>query len=95
MMMLYELQTCPCWGGGNGMGGWGMNGGPMWGFGMFWPLLWLLVLAVIVIGVVYLFSNRTSVAESSRAMDVLRERYARGEIGEEEFDERAARLYSR
>lgn len=94
-MMFTVLQSCPCWGGGSGMGGWGMGGSGMWGFGFLWPLLWLLVIAVVVIGAVYLFRSRTNGFGSDRAMELLREQYARGEISDEEFEERSSRLSTR
>ncbi len=77
------------------MGGWGMGGGGLWGLGFLWPLLWLLVIAVVVIGAVYLVGTRTDRFGGDRAMEVLREQYARGEISEDEFEERASRLSTR
>lgn len=93
--MMTVGQTCPCWGGGSGMGAWGMGGSGLWGLGVLWPLLWLLVIAVLVIGTVYLFRNGVGRAGSDRALDLLRDRYARGEISDEEFEERSPRLSSR
>ena len=67
------------WGGG---AGWGMLGAlPM-------LLLWVLVGVAIVIAVRWLAAGRASGAGSDRALDILRERFARGEIAKEEFDER-------
>ena len=60
MTQFTVLQTCPCWGGGSGMGGWGMGGSGMWGFGF----LWLLVIAVVVIGAVCLFTNKSGPGKS-------------------------------
>jgi putative membrane protein len=71
-----------------------MGGSGMWEFGFLWPLLWLLVIAVVVIGAVYLFTNRSSTGRSDEAMELLREQYARGEIGDEEFDDRSSKLTS-
>jgi putative membrane protein len=91
-MIFQILQMGPHWGGG-GMGDWGMGGGSgMWGFGFLWPLLWLLIIAAIVIGAVYLFRRSGEIGGSDRAMEVLREQYARGELSDEEFDERSSRL---
>lgn len=97
--MFDVLQTCPYWGAGGGMGGWGMGGSGMWGgsgmggVGLLGPLLWLLVVAAIVAGGAYLVTRaRADEAGPERATELLRERYARGEIDEAEFDERAARL---
>lgn len=64
----------------------------MWGYGFLWPLLWLVILAVVVLGAVYLYRTQAAPTRSEPAMEVLRERYARGEISDEEFEERAAKL---
>lgn len=87
-MILQILQMGPHWDGGM----WGGAGNGMWGVGFLWPLLWLLVIAAIVIGAVYLFRRSGDVKGSDRAMEVLRVQYARGEISEEEFDKRSTRL---
>jgi len=78
---------------GYGMGGWG-------GFGWLGSLLFL---ALIVLGIVYLWraldggrSHRVQhdaakgnpLAGEDSALRILRERYARGEIDKEEFDRR-------
>ncbi|MEJ2665560.1 MAG: SHOCT domain-containing protein [Deinococcales bacterium] len=76
---------------GYGMGGWG-------GFGWIGPLLFVVLL---VLGIVYLgralgLGRSEHLAPGSdalpkgedRAMQILRERYARGEIDAEEFDRR-------
>lgn len=72
--------------GGNGMMGGMMNGGMMaWGT--------LLVLALIVAGVVLLsrlFTPRRGGAGT--ALNILQERYARGEIDVEEYQERRSVL---
>lgn len=66
--------------------GWMMNG---WGMG-FGFILWLLILAAIIGGVVWLFRSQP-VTDSrlqerrSPGLEVLEERYARGEISREEY----------
>jgi putative membrane protein len=95
--------TIGCWGtnlGGSwgmaGGGGWGMGGGGLFGGGMFlWPLLLVGLVAVLV----YALSdneNPTSDGrrgrETDRAMAELRERYARGELSDEEFEQRRRTL---
>lgn len=70
-------------------------GGGMWGIGFLWPLVWLLVISLVAIGAIYLVTRRTGSGESNQAMEILREQYARGEISDEEFDERASKLSSR
>jgi putative membrane protein len=68
--------------------GWGMH--PMWGIwglGMALMMLvfWGVVVAGIVLGIRWFVSQGTP-ARSDSALDILRQRYARGEIGKEEFD---------
>lgn len=66
----------------------------MWG----WGLLWLLFLAVLIAGVVLLvraLSERGSAEGSgSSALRILEERFARGEIDREEFEEKRRTLGS-
>lgn len=69
------------------MGDWGMG----W-FGMIFMLLfWVLVIA----GIVFLIRSlvqskggrdRSDVGTGSQAMDILKQRYARGEISKDEFE---------
>jgi len=76
------------YGGGGMMGGGGLFGGTMglWGF------LWMGLLVAVPAYLLYTFvsRDRDSGADSPRA--VLRERYARGELSDEEFDRRRERL---
>ncbi len=71
----------------NGFGGhdWGMGWGMFWGW-----IIGLLVLAVIIWIVVRALNqnNRSHRSGSNSALDILKERYARGEIDKNEFDER-------
>ena len=82
------------------MGMWG--GGHMWNGGMWdgtgvswaWILLWLVFL-VIVVGLGYLLYRLTSGTIGDRtdpAIEELRLAYARGELSEEEFEQRRRRL---
>ena len=82
---------------------WGYGGMPHggMGFGMggwiLMVLLWVLLIVGIVVLVKWLISSsgsdsRQSEARRGRALEILRERYARGEIDHEEFDERRRRL---
>lgn len=79
-----------------GQGGgydWGMH--PMWGFGGMWGigmmlfmlLFWGLVIAAIVLGIRWLISQGKQ-SPSDSALEILRQRYARGEINKEEFEAR-------
>ncbi len=72
--------------------GWGMGGDFGMGFGMiFSVLLW----AVVIVGIVLLVrwlsastSQQHPAVPQETPLDVLRKRYARGEIGKEEFEEK-------
>ncbi len=61
-------------------------------------LLTLVIIAAIVFGVVYIArktgeSSDHRVRDRDRSVDILRERYARGEIDREEFEERRRALH--
>ncbi|WP_227015812.1 SHOCT domain-containing protein [Haloarcula sp. JP-L23] len=68
----------------------------MGGFG-WWPLIWSLILlsVVLIVGYAVYAHGRTPATGRSgtdTALSTLRSRYARGEISEEEFEERRRRL---
>ncbi|WP_323192538.1 SHOCT domain-containing protein [Halostella sp. PRR32] len=70
--------------------------GGMSGFG-WWPLIWSLILlsVVLIVGYTVYVHGRTPATKRSdtdTALSTLRSRYARGEISEEEFEERRHRL---
>lgn len=74
--------------------GWGMHpmlwgGWGFWGIGMMVMMVvfWALIVAGLVLGIRWLVSERRP-APANRALAVLRERYARGEIDREEFEAR-------
>jgi putative membrane protein len=76
-----------------------MNGpsdGGWWGVGM--VLVALLFLALVVVGVVLAArpssrdGHETRGSDDSRALDILEERYARGEIDQSEYEERRRAL---
>lgn len=74
--------------------GYGMMGD--WGAGwmFFHGFFWLLVLALIVVGIVLLVRStgsddkREQTSRRARGLDILEERYARGEINREEYLEK-------
>ena len=72
------------------MGGYGWSQGGA--FGMIWMLLWwVLIILGIVLLAKWLFRGSQgggSHAPGNRALEILRERYARGEIDKKEFEER-------
>ncbi|GAA0215320.1 MULTISPECIES: SHOCT domain-containing protein [Halobacteriales] len=74
------------------MAGWGG-----WGWGMIlFGLLWMALLIALPVYAVYWLTTRspTDGHTDDSALAVLQERYARGEIDDEEFDHRRARLVS-
>lgn len=87
------------WGyGGYGYGP-GMMYGPGWGGGLYgWLMMFLFIVLIVVIvtGILHwLFKGGyhaapTSLTSRNRAMDILEERFARGEIDREEFEEKRA-----
>ena len=71
--------------------GWGMH--PMmwgaWGFGMMFVMMlfWILVIIGVVLGIRWLIGQGKASGTDS-ALEILRQRYARGEINKEEFEAR-------
>jgi putative membrane protein len=63
-------------------GGWG------WGFGWIFPLLMLLAMGVFVFLMVRMWSGHDRGAIGSSALRILGERFAKGEISKEEFEEK-------
>jgi len=87
------------WGGLSGWrsGSWGMMGpGMMGGFGWGWfmPIAMILFWGLVIWGIVVLIrgvampGNSGSSRELDSALEVLKRRYARGEISKEEFEEK-------
>lgn len=69
----------------NHMGWWG-------GWMMLW---WLLIVLLVFVGVIWLLRGRPGTPPGGRAEDVLRERYARGEIDDETYRRMLAELRRR
>ncbi len=78
---------------------WGMHPGMMnWGGGMSWfgPILMAAFWIAVIVGIVFLIrwlilSTRGTAGPRERgdsALDILRQRYARGEIDKQEFDQK-------
>ena len=69
------------------MYGWGLGGGFM--MIVFWVLIVLLV-----VWAVREFSGKSAASSNSSALDILQERYAKGEIDKKEFEEKKKDLIS-
>jgi putative membrane protein len=57
---------------------------------MFWnPLFWILVVIAVVLLIVWLVKQRTAVQSRGEesALDILKKRYAKGEITKEDFEQ--------
>lgn len=69
--------------------------GTMWfGGGVMW-LFWILLIVAIVLALKYVLGDRSGTSSSrddESPMDILKKRYARGEIDEEEYNRRARQL---
>ena len=72
---------------------WGWGGHPMmwgaWGFGMMFMMIlfWGLIIVAVVVGIRWLLGQGKE-SRSDSALEILRQRYARGEINKEEFETR-------
>ena len=81
-----------------GYGDWHMGPGMMGGWGMGWfgmifmAIFWGLIIVGLVLLIKWLIQATKKGPEAlhsgSRALEILKERYARGEIGKEEFEEK-------
>ena len=96
---LIELQAnaqTGQYGGYGGYGGWGMGPGMMGGYGMGWfgGILMVVFWILIIVGLVFLIKwliqstgrDKTSGISGDRSLEILKERYAKGEIDKEEFE---------
>lgn len=89
--------TAVAHGGDNGYhhhDGWMGTHGDWGGFGFLWMAMWGLVLIGIPAILLYAYANRGAVdgGTDDDALSVLRSRYARGEIDDEEFETRRKQL---
>jgi putative membrane protein len=67
----------------------------MMGYGgmFFWLLFWILIIVIAYLLIKWLVEqNKTRSAGEKSALDIAKERYARGEITKEEFEEMKKRL---
>lgn len=72
----------------------GMMPNSGWGMGFMSPILTLIIIGGIIFLIIYLVNNSKdkssslSVDSHDRSLDILNERYARGEIDDEEYERR-------
>jgi putative membrane protein len=77
-------------------GSWRMMGpGMMGGYGFMWftPILWIVILGLIIWAIVAAVgrpgeSRSQGSAKTDSALEILKQRYARGEIGKEEYEQK-------
>ncbi|MHB1685712.1 MAG: SHOCT domain-containing protein [Bacilli bacterium] len=74
--------------------GYGSNFSPL--FGLLWMggmgIFWLLIVGAIIWGIVYFSRRQAGATGDNRSLAILRERYARGEIDDDEYERRLKRL---
>jgi putative membrane protein len=103
LLLLVGDEALAQWGGG--YGSWGMGRGMMfgrWGTGwlgmIFMIAFWILLIVCLVLLVRWLIhsttGNRDVQKGNSKAVDILKERYARGEITRAEFDKIKHHIFS-
>ncbi|MDF9746282.1 SHOCT domain-containing protein [Natrinema salsiterrestre] len=79
--------------GGGSYGGGMMGGGGLFGGAMgLWGLLWMGLLIAVPLYLAHAILNRGSGGNDEQSLSVLRERYARGELSDDEFDRRRKQL---
>jgi putative membrane protein len=101
LMMLFfsSTEALADWGDRQGwqmgpgmMGGWGMG----WFGGVFMMIFWVLVLVGLIFLIKYLIQSTNRVKSDAgggnNALEILKERYARGEIDTAEFEEKKKAL---
>lgn len=78
---------------GSDYGSW-MHGSGMFGGGFAVILMWLIPIVLIVALIALLTKRPGFGSDDKTALDILKKRYARGEIGKAEFDQRKRDLSS-
>ena len=77
------------WGWGNGYGGYGGWGHPLFWIGLLvMALFWIAVIVAIVFAVRYFIHQGRQSGRADSSLEILKKRYAKGEIGKEEYEEK-------
>jgi putative membrane protein len=94
MYMPYTSNILAQWGGYR----WGMGPGMGWGYGMggFGSIIMLVFWVAVIVGIILLIrwlvmstrAGEHSARSEDSALEILKRRYARGEINKEEFEEK-------
>lgn len=91
LMMVFMMPVMGLWGWGHM---WNVGVGDTTGATWIGLLVWLIMLAVVggVVYLLYRFTRSPAEQETDPALEELRTAYARGELTDEEFEERRERL---
>lgn len=96
--LVFEKEALAQW---RGYGGWGMGPGMMgWGMGWLMPIIMVAFWIAVIVGIVFLIrwlvvstgAGGRRVTSEDSALEILKRRYARGEIEKEEFEEKRKSL---
>jgi putative membrane protein len=102
VLLWTESEAVAQW---RGYGDWHMGPGMMdgWGMGWFGGIFMIVFWVLVIVGMVFLVKwlvqstkgdSKSFQSDSSRALDIVKERYARGEIDKQEFEEKKRDLSS-
>ncbi len=67
-------------------------GGHYWGMGWWWIIVLFIIVAIVWMALKTKNKNNNNTSFGKTPLEILKERYARGEIGKEEFEERNKNL---
>jgi putative membrane protein len=63
-----------------------MHGNWGWGWGMGMILFWIVIVVGIIVLVKWIAGQKPGSPQADSALDILKRRYAKGEIGKEDYD---------
>ena len=105
LFLLFLLNSTKAFAQWRGYGDWHMGPGMMGGWGIGWlgGIFMFLFWALVIVGLIFLIKwliqgtkggSASARSDSSSALEILKERYARGEIDKQEFEEKKKDLLS-